>query len=133
MRVMVKLQEISTLNRPSLRRNKGEKAYTLRLHQLYWKASCFQAMGSGMGGKHKGSFVFSLVAETYMEMSKTEIIPTTVNLRTNVTHEFGKVDIEARSLGIISDLELSFKKQTDTVVKNCNFHIHNMHAIRKIF
>ena len=56
------------------------------------------------------------------------------NLRMNVTHdELGNLDIEAftlapintgRNFGISFDPELSFKKQIDTVVKNCNFQIH---------
>ena len=61
-------------------------------------------------------------------------------LRLNVTHEFGNLDAEAstlapvntiQNLGISFDLELSFKKQTDTVVKNCHFQIRNIYAIRK--
>ena len=49
------------------------------------------------------------------------------NLRTNVTQEFGSLDVEAStiapvntvwSLGISFDPELSFKKQIDTVINN---------------
>ena len=53
----------------------------------------------------------------------------------NVTHEFGNLDVEAsaltpvntvRNLGFSFDPELSFKKQIDMVVENCNFQIHNI-------
>ena len=56
-------------------------------------------------------------------------------MRVNVPHVFGNFDVEAstlapvntvRNLGISFDPELSFIKQTDTVVKNCNFQIHNI-------
>ena len=51
------------------------------------------------------------------------------NLRTNVTHEFGNFNVEASTLspvntggnlGVSFNPELSFKKQTHTVVKNSN-------------
>ena len=57
------------------------------------------------------------------------------NLRTNVTHEFGSLDVEATILApgnsaqnprISFDPELSFKKQIDVVVKNCNGQIRNI-------
>ena len=63
-----------------------------------------------------------------------------VNLKTNVTDEFGNLDVAAstpasvntvQNLGINFDPELSFKKQMDTVVKNSDFQIRNMYAIRK--
>ena len=72
--------------------------------------------------------------------SKTEIILIKSNLRVSVTHEFGKLDVEASTLapvntvqnfGISFDSEPSFKKQIDTVVKNCNFQFHNIYEIRK--
>ena len=55
-------------------------------------------------------------------------------MRVNVTLEFGNLDVEAstlspvntvRNLGISFDPEVSFKKQMDTVVKNCNFQWNN--------
>ena len=57
--------------------------------------------------------------------------------RTNVTQKFG-MDVETfilapvntvRNLGVIFDSEVRFKKQIDTVVKNCIFRICNIHAI----
>ena len=62
------------------------------------------------------------------------------SLRTNVTHEFGNLDVEASmlapvnsalNLGISFDTELRFKMQIDTVVKNYNFQIRSIYAIRK--
>ena len=72
--------------------------------------------------------------------SKMVIMLIKGNLRVNVTHEFGNLYVEAstlapvntvQNLGISFEPELSFKIQIDTVVKNCNFQIHNMYAIRK--
>ena len=57
------------------------------------------------------------------------------NLRTNVNHEFGNLNVEAftltpvdilQNLGVGFDPELSFKKQIDIVDDNCNFQICNM-------
>ena len=36
--------------------------------------------------------------------SKTEIMLITVNLRTNVTHEFGKLEVEASTLAPINNV-----------------------------
>ena len=61
-------------------------------------------------------------------------------MRVIVTHEFGNLDVEASTLapvdtvqnfGISFDPEPSFNKEIDTVVKNSNFRIHNIYAIRK--
>ena len=60
-------------------------------------------------------------------------------MRTNVTHEFGNLSVEGSTLvlvitwnlGISFDPELSFTKQIDTVVKNCNSQICNVYAISK--
>ena len=62
------------------------------------------------------------------------------NMRTSVIHEFGDLDVgistlisidSVRYLGVSFDSDLSFKKQIDMVVKNCNFQIRNMYAIKK--
>ena len=62
------------------------------------------------------------------------------NLRTNVTQEFGNLDVEAstfapvntvQNLGISFDPELSFKKPIEMVVINCNFQICNKYTVRK--
>ena len=73
--------------------------------------------------------------------SNIEIMLIKGNLRTNVTQEISNLDVEAstlapvnivQNLGIIFDPKLSFKKQTDMAVKNCNFQIRNLYAIRKL-
>ena len=70
----------------------------------------------------------------------TEIMLIKVNLRLNVTHDFGNLDVEvssfdpidtAQNIGVNFDPELSLKKQIDMVVKNCNFQNFNIYAIWK--
>ena len=71
---------------------------------------------------------------------KTEVMLIKGNLRTNIAQDFGTLDFEgsslaptevARNLGIYFDPELSFKKQIEMVVKNCNLQIRNIYAIKK--
>ena len=59
------------------------------------------------------------------------------NLRSNVTNEFGNLDVEASTLALlilheilvlILTLNQVSKKQFDMVVKNCNFQIGNTYA-----
>ena len=72
--------------------------------------------------------------------SKTEILLVAGNLRASVASDFGALDVRnctlapadtVRNLGVIFDSELSFKKQIDAVIRNCNYQIRNIYAIRK--
>lgn len=72
--------------------------------------------------------------------SKTEIMLVAGNLRAGVASDFGILSIGdstlvpadmIKNLGVIFDPELSFKKQIDAVIRNCNCQIRNIYAIRK--
>ena len=72
--------------------------------------------------------------------SKTEILLIRGNLRTQVPHNFGHLNLGtvalapvpfARNLGIYIDSELCFKKQINEVVKNCYLQLRNLYSIRK--
>ena len=72
--------------------------------------------------------------------SKTEIILVRGNQRSNILEEFGSLDFDGvqlhpvesvRNLGVYIDLELSFKKHINLLVKNCNYHIRNIYAVKR--
>ena len=71
---------------------------------------------------------------------KTEILLVAGNLRSDVAGDFGTLSVGnstlapadmVQNLGVIFDPELSFRKQIDAVIRNCNYQIRNIYAIRK--
>ena len=75
-----------------------------------------------------------------MNDSKTEVIIVRGNLRNNITESFGVLDFGGaqlppcetlKNLGVTFDSTLSFNNHIDSIVKNCNFHIRNLYAIKK--
>lgn len=72
--------------------------------------------------------------------SKTEVIIVRGNLRNNITENFGVLNFggaqllpceTVKNLGVTFDSTLSFNNHIDSIVKNCNFHIRNLYAIKK--
>ena len=70
---------------------------------------------------------------------KAEIIIVRGSLRNDLRADFGMLHFEntqlvpcecAKNLGVVLDSTLSFKPHIDSVVKICNFHIHNLYMIR---
>ena len=70
---------------------------------------------------------------------KTEIIVVKGNLRGDVNDGFGSVELgetqlhatgSVRNLGVHFDRELNFNKHIGLLVRNCNFHIRNIYAIK---
>ena len=72
--------------------------------------------------------------------SKTEVIIVRGNLRNNITENFGVLNFGSAqllpcetvgNLGVTLDSTLSFNNHINSIVKNCNFHICNLYAIKK--
>ena len=71
---------------------------------------------------------------------KTEIVIIKGGLRSNLEAEFGSLDIggvqlypsvSVKNLGVVLDSNLNFKHHVNSLVKNCNFHIRNLYAVRR--
>ena len=69
---------------------------------------------------------------------KTEIIVIQGNLRNVSVANFGVMSFDntqlvpcesAKNLGVVLDSSLSFRCHIDSIVKSCNFHIHNLYMI----
>ena len=72
-------------------------------------------------------------------MRVRQIIIVRGNLRNDLRADFGMLHFEntrlvpcewAKNLGGVLDSPLSFRPHIDSVVKTCNFHIHNLYMIR---
>ena len=70
---------------------------------------------------------------------KTEIIVIRGNLRNVSIANFGEMSFgdtllvpceSAKNLGVVLDSSLSFRSHIDSIVKTCNFHIHNLYMIK---
>ena len=70
---------------------------------------------------------------------KTEIIVIRGSLRNVSVANFGDMSFSdtqlvpcesAKSLGVVLDSSLSFRSYIDSIVKTCNFHIHNLYMIK---
>ena len=70
---------------------------------------------------------------------KTEIIVIWGNLRNVSVANFGVMSFgdtqlvlceSAKNLGVVLDSLLSFRSHIDSIVKTCNFHIHNLYMIK---
>ena len=71
---------------------------------------------------------------------KTEIIVIRGNRRSGIHEEFGSLNFSGaqlhpvesvRNLGVCLDSELSFKQHINMLVKNCNYHIRNIYAVKR--
>ena len=71
---------------------------------------------------------------------KTEVIVVKGGLRSNIEEEFGSLNLGAvqlhpsvsvKNLGVLFDSNLNFKYHVSSLVKNCNFHIRNLYAVRR--
>ena len=70
---------------------------------------------------------------------KTEIVVIKGNLRNIPVENFGVMNFGgtqlvphefAKNLGVILDSSLSFRPHIDSIIKTCNFHIHNLYMIK---
>ena len=84
--------------------------------------------------------VWMLERKLKLNESKTEVMVIKGNLRTNITQDFGVLNVGfsalapteiVRNLGVCFDQQLSFRKQIDMVVKSCFLQIRNIYAVKK--
>ena len=70
---------------------------------------------------------------------KTKIVVIRGNLRNVSVANFGDMSFgntqlvpceSTKNLGVVLDSSLSFRSHTDSIMKTCNFHIHNLYMIK---
>ena len=84
--------------------------------------------------------VWMLRRKLKLNEGKTEILLVRGNLRSDYEREFGALNLgdaslcpgaHAKNLGVLFDPNLNFRYHINSLVKNCNYHIRNLYAVRR--